>query len=60
MNDSLYGMRPENTDEFGVNLGALAVRGERGALIISLDSLSRLSSNPFFPYMADRIGQKIP
>lgn len=60
MDDPLYGMRPGNNDEFGVNLGALAVRGERGALIISLDSLSRLSSNPFFPYMAERIAEVIP
>jgi alpha-beta hydrolase superfamily lysophospholipase len=60
MNDSLYGMRPDNTDEFGVNLGGVAVRGERGALIVSLDSLTRLSSNPFFPYMAERIAGVIP
>jgi alpha-beta hydrolase superfamily lysophospholipase len=60
MNDPLYGMQPEGNDEFGVNLGAMAVRGERGALIISLDSLTRLSSNPFFPYMIDRIGGVIP
>ncbi|MGJ7509975.1 alpha/beta hydrolase [Variovorax sp. GT1P44] len=58
--DSLYGMRPDMKEDFGVNLGALAVRGERGALIVSLDSLTRLSSNPFFPYMADRILQVIP
>ncbi|MBO9514273.1 MAG: alpha/beta hydrolase [Variovorax sp.] len=60
MNDSLYGMRPDNTDEFGVNLGALAMRGERGALVVSLESLTRLSSNPFFPYMAERIEEVIP
>jgi alpha-beta hydrolase superfamily lysophospholipase len=60
MNDPLYGMRPEGNDEFGVNLGAMAVRGERGALIVSLDSLTRLSSNPFFPYMADRIAKVVP
>jgi alpha-beta hydrolase superfamily lysophospholipase len=58
--DSLYGMRPDMKEDFGVNLGALAVRGERGALIISLDSLTRLSSNPFFPYMAERISEVIP
>lgn len=58
--DSLYGIRPDMKEDFGVNLGALAVRGERGALIISLDSLTRLSSNPFFPYMADRIIEVIP
>jgi alpha-beta hydrolase superfamily lysophospholipase len=58
--DSLYGIRPDMKEDFGVNLGALAVRGERGALIVSLDSLTRLSSNPFFPYMADRIIEVIP
>jgi alpha-beta hydrolase superfamily lysophospholipase len=60
MSDSLYGMRPENPDEFGISLGALAMRGERGALIVSLDSLTRLSSNPFFAYMAQRIDEGIP
>ena len=35
--------------------GALAARGERGALIVSLDSLLRMSSNPFFPYLIERI-----
>ena len=58
--DSLYGIRPDMSEDFGVNLGSLAVRGERGALIVSLDSLTRLSSNPFFPYMADRIIEVIP
>jgi alpha-beta hydrolase superfamily lysophospholipase len=53
-NDSLYGFAPETT-EFGVNLGAVAPRGERGILITDLDFLLRLSANPFFPYMAERI-----
>jgi alpha-beta hydrolase superfamily lysophospholipase len=53
--DALYGMSPVDTEAFGVNLGAMATRGERGALIISLDSLLRMTSNPFFPYMLDRI-----
>jgi hypothetical protein len=37
----------------------MATRGERGILIISLDSLSRMSSNPFFPYLIERIGEGI-
>ena len=50
LNDSLYGMQPDPNDEdFGVHLGTMAARGERGALIVSLDSLFRMSSNPFFP-----------
>ncbi len=56
LSDSLYGMRPDATDEyFGVHLGAIATRGERGTLIVSIDSLSRMSSNPFFPFMMARI-----
>ena len=55
LSDSLYGMKPENDEDFGVQLGTLAVRGERGALILTLDSLIRMSSNPFYPYMIERI-----
>ena len=42
MSDSLYGLYPDSSEDFGINLGAMASRGERGALIISLDSLKRL------------------
>ena len=55
MTDDLYGLTPGKTEDFGVNLGALAPRGERGVLIVNLDSLLRVSSNPFFPYLMDRI-----
>jgi hypothetical protein len=33
----------------------MATRGERGTLIVSVDSLSRMSANPFFPYLMERI-----
>jgi alpha-beta hydrolase superfamily lysophospholipase len=59
VSDSLYGLQPEPENEFGVMLGALAPRGERGTLAISVDALTRLSSNPFFPYMLERIDQAI-
>ena len=49
-----------HTKNFGENLGTLAPRGERNVLIASIDSLMRASSNPFFPYMIDRIGDGIP
>jgi len=55
VSDALYGMDPGPEEDFGVNLGTLAVRGEVGMLIVSLDSLVRASSNPFFPYMLGRI-----
>lgn len=61
MSDSLYGLKPEPGDEdFGVHLGELAPRGERGVLIVNLDTLVRVSSNPFFPYLLDRIDEAIP
>ena len=59
MNDSLYGLAPDATENFGVNLGVLAPRGERNVLIASLDSLLRVSSNPFFSYMIKRIDEGI-
>jgi len=49
MNDSLYGMRPDDNDEFGVNLGAIAPRGERGVLIVNLDTLLRALVQSLFP-----------
>ena len=55
MNDSLYGMQPGDNDEFGVNLGAISPRGERGVLILNLDALLRASSNPFHSYLVERI-----
>jgi alpha-beta hydrolase superfamily lysophospholipase len=57
--DSLYGMEPDTTENFGINLGAIAPRGERRTLIVSLDSLLRMSSNPFFPYLMQRIEEGV-
>jgi hypothetical protein len=59
VSDSLYGLQPEPVNEFGIGLGAIAPRGERGALIVSMDALTRISSNPFFPYMLERIEETI-
>ncbi len=36
------------------------MRGERVTLIVSIDALSRMSSNPFYPYMLQRIGEGLP
>jgi alpha-beta hydrolase superfamily lysophospholipase len=57
--DSLYGSLPDPAENFGVHLGAIAGRGERGTLIVSLDMLFRMSSNPFFPYLMERIEEAI-
>ena len=58
--DPLYGLKPDPTENFGIRLGAIAARGERGALIVNLDALLRMSSNPFFPYLIDRIDEPLP
>jgi alpha-beta hydrolase superfamily lysophospholipase len=55
ISDALYGLTPDSAEDFGINLGALAPRGERNVLIASLDALLRVTSNPFFPYMIERI-----
>jgi alpha-beta hydrolase superfamily lysophospholipase len=55
--DALYGMEPSAEEDFGINLGALAPRGEVGVLIVPLDSLLRVMSNPFFPYVQQRIDE---
>jgi hypothetical protein len=57
--DSLYGLQPDPAEDFGIHLGAIAARGERGTLIVNLDSLLRMSSNPFFPYLIERIEESI-
>jgi hypothetical protein len=59
IDDSLYGLEPNENEDFGAHLGALAIRGERGVLVMSLDSLVRLSWNPFFPYLIERIEEGI-
>ena len=52
LSDGLYGARPDPApdEDFGMRLGAVAPRGERGVLVLDLDSLVRVSSNPFYPY----------
>ena len=57
--DGLYGTQPDPAEDYGVRLGTVAARGERGGLIVSLDSLLRMSSNPFFPYVLRRIEEGI-
>jgi alpha-beta hydrolase superfamily lysophospholipase len=60
LSDPLYGLQPDTTEDYGANLGAMATRGERGTLIVSIDSLARMSSNPFFGFVMQRIEDGIP
>ena len=61
MDDPLYGVSPDPKakPEFGFSLGAMGARGERGTLIVDQDFLTRLPSNPFFPYLLERIDEGI-
>jgi hypothetical protein len=61
LDDPLYGIHPDpkSKGDYGYNLGAMAARGERGALIVDQDFLTRLPSNPFFPYLLERIDGEI-
>lgn len=60
LSDGLYGLDPDPADDFGVRLGNVAARGEFGALIVDMSMLVRMSSNPFFPYVLERIEAWLP
>ena len=54
--DPIYG-GPEAADSPGIQLGHIALRGERGVLRISGTDLLRLRWNPFYEYVASKILQ---
>lgn len=58
--DGLYGNRPDPADQFGIQLGTMAAHGERGSLIVSLDWLLRMTWNPFFPFVKERVAAGLP
>jgi len=53
--DPIYGTHPDPENRFGVSLGSLEPRGEKGLLVVSADQFLRLRSNPFFPYIEQRL-----
>jgi hypothetical protein len=55
--DPLYGFESSGAIPGLLPLGRLSPRGERDVLTIGADTLMRLSSNPFFPFVAERIRQ---
>ncbi len=56
-NDPLYGIDGLGLEAGLLPIGRLSPRGERAVLTVGTDTLMRLSSNPFFPFIAERIGQ---
>ena len=55
LDDDVYGRNPRPSSLDVVRLGTLSPRGERAVLTVPLDTLMRVSSNPFFPYLAARV-----
>ena len=53
--DPIYGTHPDPEQIFGLHLGTLEPRGERGLLSVSAAQLIRLRSNPFFSYIEERL-----
>lgn len=54
LDDPLYGLDPDPRESYGIRLGLVRARGERGVMTISADDIMRLGSNPFFPYLEER------
>ncbi|MBY0276878.1 alpha/beta hydrolase [Candidatus Binatia bacterium] len=59
ISDGLYGLAPDPDDDFGIRLGTLAAHGEVGGLVLNMNAMLRMSSNPFFPYVLERIAAGI-
>jgi alpha-beta hydrolase superfamily lysophospholipase len=53
--DPLYGLDGPTRGAALLPIGRLSPRGERAVLTVGADTLMRLSSNPFFPFLAERI-----
>lgn len=51
--DALYGYAAPSGS--GLNLGRLEPRGEKGLLVVSASQMLRLRSNPFLPYVEQRM-----
>jgi hypothetical protein len=55
--DPVYGSKAQSTPGGPIALGLLSPRGERAVLTVQIDVLMRVTSNPFFPYMARRVSE---
>ncbi|HDR2890720.1 TPA: alpha/beta hydrolase [Enterobacter asburiae] len=57
--DSLYGSRPKVKNQYGISLGTVSLWGETSVLSVGKDTLMRVTSNPFYDYMQERIDRHI-
>ncbi|HEY1435406.1 MAG TPA: alpha/beta fold hydrolase [Thermoanaerobaculia bacterium] len=58
--DPLFGIAPDMTTDYGVRLGLMAPRGERGVLTVPIDQWMRLNCNPFYPFLEAEVRAVIP
>ena len=58
-NDDLYGRHPDEKNRYGISLGTIALWGETSVLSVGKDALMRVTSNPFYSYMQERIDRRI-
>ncbi len=59
LSDSLYGREPDEKNRYGISLGTISLRGETGTLSVGLETLMRVTSNPFFPWMMTRVDERM-
>ena len=57
--DDLYGRHPAEKNRYGISLGTIALWGETSVLSVGKDALMRVTSNPFYAYMQERIDRRI-
>ena len=57
LDDEVYGRAPRQAAGDLVRLGTLSPRGERAVLTVPVETLMRVSANPFFPYLAARVAR---
>lgn len=53
--DPLYGRGPETPDPSDLRFGNIDLHGERNVLAVPLQQLMRISWNPFYPYLEERV-----
>lgn len=57
--DDLYGREPGVKNRYGISLGTIALWGETSVLSVGKEALMRVTSNPFYDYMQERIDNRI-
>lgn len=57
--DDLYGREPGVKNRYGISLGTIALWGETSVLRVGKEALMRVTSNPFYDFMQERINSRI-